>query len=385
MQSRTGLFAVIILISLASAGFAQETVITPESVIMTSGPNRTVTPSFPYMAEITGDNVNVRSGPGTNYYRCGKLNKGDRVKVVNQRVSWSCIVPPPGSFSWISTQYVGIDANNPTVGTVTGDNVHVWVGGVDLRPIYSTTWRLKLNRGEKVKLLGEEQDKYYKIAPPTGTYRWVRTEYTKALGPVGEVRAPVVVRPSDSNAVVPTRLPVEAKKLEEYYALERQMHAERTKPTEQQSYANIKKALLKLGDDKKAGKAARYAKFAIRQIERCELALRVAKAVRLQDAQLQQTKEGIEKAAATRLAEFQDLGRFAAIGQFQTFETYGPGHYRIIDRFGQTLCYTLPIGPASRMDLSNLVGRRVGLVGTIEPHPPTKGALVRFTEIVGLK
>jgi len=92
MQSYIKLFAVVILICLVSVGFAQETAATP------SGPGEAETPPFPYMAEITGDNLYVRSGPGTNFYECGKLNKGDKVKVMSRQFSWACIVPPAGAF-----------------------------------------------------------------------------------------------------------------------------------------------------------------------------------------------------------------------------------------------------------------------------------------------
>ena len=387
MRSHISLFAIVILTSLVCDGFAQEAATAPEkSVIMTSDPNAVV-PSFPYIAEITGDNVNIRSGPGTQYYRCGKLNTGDRVKVVKHQLPWSCIVPPVGSFSWISTQFVRIDPNNPTIGTVTGNNVRVWVGSEGLRPMYSTTWKLKLISGEKVKLLGEIKDRYYKIAPPAGAYRWVSTEYTKALGPAGQVPSPPVVAtpPSDSNVVVPTKLPLEAKKLKEYYALEKQIEAEHSKPLDQQDYTEIKQALLAIAGNKETGKAARYSEFAIKQIKRFELARDVAETVKLQDDKLQQDIRRIEKAFARRLAAIQDLGRFAAVGQLQFFKSYGPGHYRIIDDSGKTVCYVLPTGSASTVDLGKLVGRNVGLVGTIEPHPPTKGALVRFVEIVELK
>ena len=57
-------------------------------------------PSFPYVAEITGNDVRIRSGPGTNFYDCGKLYKGDRVEVVSTQLGWSRIVPPADSFSW---------------------------------------------------------------------------------------------------------------------------------------------------------------------------------------------------------------------------------------------------------------------------------------------
>ncbi len=385
------LFILVCLISLASVGFGQEAATSPlESVSAVEAEE--AEPSFPYVAEITDDNVNIRSGPGTNYYRCGKLKAGDRVKVVASKHSWSHIVPPAGSFSWISKQYVSIDPDNPSVGTVTGDAVRVYAGSDLLKPIHSTTVQLHLNKGDKVRLMGEEMDDYYKIAPPTGAYLWVLTQYTKPLGAVGEV--PLLVEPQAEPeagipAVVPTSIPLESEKLKEYYALAKQIEAERAKPMAQQNYANFKKSLAEIAGNKEAGKAARYSEFAIKRIERYELALVVDKEVQLQDSQLQRIRERIEKARATQLAQVPELGEFVVIGQFQTSEIYGPEeelkHYRIIDDSGQTICYALPEGSASLVDLSELVGRKVGLVGTVEPHPQTKSALVRFTEITELK
>lgn len=367
------------LICLGQGGFAQEAANPPEkSVLVGNAEDANMSP-LPYIAEITGDDVHIRSGPGTNYYICGKLNKTDRVTVVDSQFGWSCILPPAGSFSWISAQYVSIDdAANPAIGTVTGDGVRVWVGSDLLRPIHSTTSRLKLNRGDKVRLMGEQQDGYHKIAPPDGAYRWVSTEYAKPIGPAGE-----------TVAVVATGASVEAEKLKEYYALEKQIQTELSKPIDQQDYANIKKALEEIAGNKEAGKAARYCKFAIKQVERCQLAVKVAKAVKLQDAQLQQIKEQIEQARATRLAELEDLGRFAVVGQLQASNIYDTETelkpYRITDNTGQNICYALPTGKALQTDLSGLIGRKVGLIGAIEPHLQTAGALVRFTEIVELK
>jgi len=146
----------------------------------------------------------------------------------------------------------------------------------------------------------------------------------------------------------------------------------------------MKEALIKIAENKADDKVARYAAFVLKQIEGFELALAVTKQVQLQNEQLQKIKERINKARATRLAEFQDLGRFAAVGRLQTFTTYGPGHYRIINEAGKTVCYALPSDQVSKVKLSRLIGRKVGLGGTIEPHPQSAGALVRFTEIAEL-
>lgn len=393
MQSHTkfiDFFILLCLISLASVGLAQETATSLQGSVSAIQEEGEL--PFPYIAEITGDNVNMRSGPGTNYYPCGKLNAGDRVKVVASKYSWSHIVPPAGNFSWISKQYVSIEPNNPGIGAVTGNAVRVYAGSDLLKPMHSTTVQLELNRGDKVELMGEEMDDYYKIAPPTGAYLWVLTQYTKLVGAVGEVE--VFVEPktkpeANTVAVVPSMTSIESKKLKEYYALAEQIKAEQAKPIAQQNYAEIKKALVELADNKEAGKAAQYSKFALKQIERCELALAVDKEIQLQDSQLQHIREQIEEARVTKLEQVPELGGFAAVGQFQTSKIYGPEeslkHYRIVDDSGQTVCYALPEGSASQMDLSKFEGRKVGLVGTIEPHPQTKGALVRFTEITELE
>jgi hypothetical protein len=381
MQSYIKLFAIVILTSLVSIGFAQEAATT------TSGPDEAGAQSFPYMAEITGDNLYVRSGPGTNFYHCGKLNKGDKVKIIGKQFSWARVVPPAGSFSWISIQYVSIDPDNATVGSVTGDRIRVYAGSDFVKTLYSKTLQGKLDKGDKVKLLGEQMDDYYKIVPPSFAYLWVSINFTKPLKQVIEVTPavePTIIKPTtEPNEVVPE--PVSPKTaLEIYSALKERFDAERAKPIDQQNYADIKEALIEIAGNKTADKAARYAEFVLRQIKDFELVLEVSKAVRLQNEQLQKIRERIDKARATRLAAFEDLGRFAVVGQLQTFTTYGPGHYRIINEAGKTVCYALPSGQVSKVKLSRLIGRKVGLVGTIEPHPQSAGALVRFTEIAEL-
>jgi len=395
MRSYINIFTFIVLAGLVSAGFAQEAVTSSndESSVTPGGSNEAVVPSFPYVAEITGDNMYVRSGPGTNFYHCGKLNTGDKVKVVGKQFSWSRIIPPAGSFSWISMQYVRIDTADPSVGILTGDSVRVYAGSDFVKPLYSTTLQGKLNRGEKVKLLGEQMDDYYKILSPPFAYLWVSTQFTKPVKvePVVEVTPTVEpttvespTEPNDANAVV---LVVDSpeSKLEKYRELKKQVETERAKPIDQQDYTSMKKALLEIAGDKEAGNAARYAKFVIGQIESCELALAVIKEVRLQNEQLQKINTGIDKARATKLAEVKDLGKYAAVGQLRTFVTYGPGHFRIVDESGNMICYALPAGQAAKLDFTTLIGRKVGIVGTIEPHLPTKKALVRFSEIVEIK
>lgn len=381
----------VVLAASAPAGLAQAVGIMSERDAGPEDANAIGVPSFPHLAEITGSDVNIRSGPGTNYYRCGKLQKGDIVKIVTTDSGWSRIVPPVGCFSWISVQCVSMSLDDRDTGIVTGDGVEVYAGSDYVEPMHSTSLQVTLNRGHRVRLLGEEKGGYYKIVSPTGAYVWVSATYIRPIIPVRET-PPVAVdsndidanEPNETTSVVPVEPYVEAEKLKEYYALQKQIKAELAKPIVEQDYADVKKALVEISKNKNAGKAARYAKFVIRQIEDFELALAVAKQIKLQNEQLQKVREKIDKARETKLAEVEDLGRFAVMGQFATFETYGPKHYRILDESGNMVCYALPSGKAAQLDLGKFLKQKVGLVGTIEPHPPTKKALVRFTEIVKL-
>ena len=404
------LIVAFVLVSVASPALAGRT--TPAGKSITT-PDEAETPAFPYFAEITGDNVNFRSGPGTNFYMCGKLNKGDKVKVVSKQYSWYRIVPPAKSFCWISTQYVKVDPENPGFGILTGDRVRVYAGSDGVKPHHSTSLLGKINKGERVKLLGQELDDYRKITPPAFAYLWVSTYFTKPLPasvkvepadiqpivkvlPPGDV-PPVVkfdpsaepevipVGPTPPTPPVPEETVPQGTRLEQYQALREKIKAERAKPIDQQDYKTIKKALTEIANDKEAGKVAKYAKTVLREVEGCELALAIFEKVRLQNELLKKKTAGIDEARTAKLAAVKDLGRFAVTGTLQPFTLYGAGNYRIVDDSGKMLCYALPSGLASQMDLTGLIGQKVGIVGTIQPHLPTKKAMVRFSEIVPLK
>jgi hypothetical protein len=384
MRYHISLFTFIALISLATTGFAQD--------ITTSDNAVTYSTSFPYFAEITGNDVYIRSGAGTAFYHCGKLYKGDKVTVVGQKFGmWSQIVPPTGSFSWISKDYIRISPEDSSIGIVTGDNVRVYAGSDYVLPENSTSTQGKLNKNDRVKLLGEELNNFYKIAVPSlpDAYLWVSTQYTKPVSPVVDTgpqndevtpaMEPVVIEPNSTDNAVPAEIQTETP-LDKFYELQNQLDEERTKPIDQQDFSGIKEGLTEIANDATADKAKSYAEAILEQIEGYELAQEVGKAVILQNEQLEKTQERIEKAYENRKESVQDLGRFAVIGKLQNFLTYGPGHYLIVDESGSTICYAKPSNRISR-DLSSFIDKKVGLVGTIKPHIQTAGALVVFDEI----
>ena len=216
------------------------------------------------------------------------------------------------------------------------------------------------------------------VAPAVET---TEAERPTVPGEENETPAPAEVMPPDSEEVTPPD-----SRMEEYRALMERIEAEKTKPVGKQDYKAIKAALTEIANDKsqEAKKAARYARHVLKKVEGYELVMAISQRVQLQKKQLDRKMAGIERQRTARLAEVKDLGRFAVTGEFQPFVLYGDGHYRIVDDSGKMLCYALPNDAVSQRDLTWLIGKKVGIVGTIAPHLPTKKAWVQFSEIVPL-
>lgn len=136
---------------------------------------------FPYTAHVTANAVDVRSGPGKNYYPVLKLHRGQAVEVYRHDPGgWYAIRPPEGAFSWVSAEF--IEPGDSDLGVVTGDRVAVRVGTVlgDTRDVI----QVRLDRGEEVRVLearefpsGSDARTWYKIAPPAGEFRWISGRY----------------------------------------------------------------------------------------------------------------------------------------------------------------------------------------------------------------
>ncbi len=387
--------SLIVVVSLTGMAWAQTDVNMATQPAVTIGtPKPAETPTGAYVAEALGDDVFLRSGPGTNFYKCGKLYKSDRIQVVSTQQGWACILPPPGCFSWIPMQYVSINLDNPTMGIVTGDNVRIYAGSDFVEPMHSTSEQVKLFRGDSVKLLGEEKDDYYKIAPPQGAYLWVSTQFVQPVqaGPgrtsPGQT-APGVQIQGQAPAEAPVQPGTESELLDAYYAIVTQVKAMHTKPRPEQNYAEFKTKLQDIAKNQAAGKAARYAEFSLKQIERFELVCTIDKEVELQKQERQTINSKIDEARQARLAQIEDLGKFAIVGKLAGSSLYSSTdqtkRYRILDDSGKTLCYVAAAAGATGQDLTPLIGKKVGLVGEIQPHEPTARAFIKYTQVIPLE
>lgn len=99
---------------------------------------------------VTGTQLNVRSGPGTNYGSVGTLNSGDRVNILEQftynGTTWGCT-----KSGWVCLDYIyidGTDAGQTKTGTITGNGLNIRSGpGTGYDAVGS------LNSGDTVKVL----------------------------------------------------------------------------------------------------------------------------------------------------------------------------------------------------------------------------------------
>ncbi len=153
----------------------------------------------PYVGAINGDDVYVRSGPTEGFYATSKLNKGDRVTVVGVRGldnDYLKIVPPDGSFCYVARSYVELAPGNSTAGKVTRSDLIVRAGSTLNGKM--NTMLMKLDAGDAVQLVGTQDDvKYYKIAPPSGAYLYVKKALVSAVPNAGPVSVPLAAQAKD--------------------------------------------------------------------------------------------------------------------------------------------------------------------------------------------
>jgi uncharacterized protein YgiM (DUF1202 family) len=203
----TRLFVLTALFSLVFAGPLSLPLRAQEEAALPEVPNS----KYQFSGLINSNSVNIRSGPSENYYATLKVDKGAPVTVVGIKFDWLKILPPDGSYSVITRQFV---TKNPdgTTGTVSGDNVRVRAGS-HLTPVKITV-QCQLKKGAQVQIIGE-QEEYYQIKPPADAYVYVHQKYVE---PIKQLPANAIAdnaanpggNPADANAAqTPATQPAE--------------------------------------------------------------------------------------------------------------------------------------------------------------------------------
>lgn len=354
----------------------------------------------PYVGEVTGDDVYVRSGPSTNHYVITKYQAGDRVIVVAAERGWLAIIPPEGTFSIIAKEYVDRD-RDPSVGIVNANRVNVRAAAETTQDPYVT--QTQLNRGTEVRVLGDHNDRYYRIAPPEDAVLWMSEEYVVRVpgAAVPDVKAhaapppvtpavrttttqPVVAaaKPEDeiTSSVQPIRVsapPIESGDYEkaiqhdraELERIETALNNEMQKPLFDRDLTPLVEQFRKLRNRTSDDYTRYYAEARIDQLEDlADTILSVRRAYEVQGgvaAERDRYAAERENIKTVRIPAQQEP---VAKGELRASAVYtasvGPHRYRLVDPDAdatRTICY-VDIPRDSDIDIAKFLGRRVGVI-----------------------
>ncbi len=418
---KNGLFiGLILVISGVTFAEAESPTPAPEAKAVETA----AAPQFPYVAEIVGTEVYVRSGAGTAYYHCGKLNAPQRVTVVaSEANNWFKILPPAGSFSWISKTYVKVDAAQPTKGVVTGDAVRVWAGSDFVEPMRSSSLQTKLNQGAIVEIIGNPagEGDYYKITPPAGAFLYISGENLKAVLPEvkKETAAPEAVKtegaptladvttevkPEQPAAVEPNAIKIDPNKplvaprpakeqewLKECYAISSKLDEEIKKPAPEQKYDEYKKALEPiLADPNSAGIAIEYAQYLSGRINRYETAITSGQEVKQQEEKMTEIRKQIDEARKAQLEKIAiKYDKYVMTGILKPSYVYSGSvtqkRYLLTNDQGRVIAYVVANDSSVESMAENLFNKKVGVAGRIINSPKELVTLVAASKIEELQ
>ena len=367
---------------------------------------------------VTGNNVYVRSGFSTNYYPVTKLNRGDKVRVVNEEFGWLSIVSPTGTHSLIEKTYV--DVLDDKTG-VLNDN-GVWIrAGSNLDPRRYAR-QVKLNKGMKVKIIGETKDgAFYKIVPPAGANVWIKADFVDVTGGTERVESPQAptiapVKPGalslkedlpklEKSAVTPSLTkkaadvaakpaltPAEAIGLEpgekssiQINAIEAEIAAENTKPLAQRDYTAAIEKLRPMAEQTNDEVGHLYANARIEQLENQMNLIRSV--TRLETMKVEATAKSSSysrerQALLARIAQARGYQDIVARGEIKVSQVYdGSGarlkRWRLVDPAKNRTVAYIEVAKDSPIDPVQYYGKYVGIRaasrkvmrGTIPPLP----------------
>ncbi len=329
--------------------------------------------AFPLKAYVAADNAEVRSGPGEDFYPTDKLKKGEEVEVYKRDArGWCGIRPPERSFSWVSGRVLKFEEGN--VAIVKEDDVASRVGSSisNVRDVI----QVRMHKGEAVEILdpkespGGKSQVWYKIAPPSGEFRWISEKYLSKERPLDDLSDG---GSGDSDAGQDS--PRSSDGIEKLSS--RQFQAELDRIDLELSMMVVEdpaawsfdamrirgESLLdRAGDAADRGKA-RLLVNKIARFEDIKQRYDTVTAMREQNATSNRFLTGLQKTMEKAAAMADPSGQFDGVGQLQMVFSpkVGSPRYALVDEAGNVRYY---VTPAPGVNLQNYVGRQVGITGT---------------------
>jgi SH3-like domain-containing protein len=388
--------------------------------------------TFPYKTYVIADDVYLRSGPGQNYYPTNKLKRGQEIEVYRHDPGgWCAIRPVEGSFTWVSGRYLKLTEKNLAV--ITEDGVAARVGSrfSDVRDVV----QVRLQKGETVEILeppargaGFNDNAWFKIAPPSGEFRWVSAKYlsteypSDGVGRRSGTHSPT--RPDgdsvDASAGAPPPRDAglgdaamaddslrgrsarsRAITSEEFQAeldrVDLELSVMIIEPPATWAFDSMRERANVLLDQAQtavergrarvlANKIARFDDIKQRQDavlamrDQTDRSSRVLARLRPRDADTNSVAGDDHRRAATLEVD----GRFDGVGQLTQVVSpkVGSPRYALVDRSGSVRCY---VTPAPGVNLQNYVGRQVGINGTRGYMPEQRAGHIMARHVTPLE
>lgn len=162
----------------------------------------------PRIRYVLGTKAIVRSGPSDRYYATNDLPAGSRVEVYLETTDgWSGIRPPADSYNWVSAKNTYLLPGGK-VAEVAEDETPAWVGS-DAKNVTQLMWQTALVKSQQLQVLGEEyqigtdgaKQLWYRISPPQGEFRWVRSSTLTDHVPASSISNPKNAKNTETNQV----------------------------------------------------------------------------------------------------------------------------------------------------------------------------------------
>lgn len=334
---------------------------------------------FPYIAEVTGENVNVRLKPSKenkdNKFMA-LLKKGDNVTVVGEEGDFSTILAPRGSYCWVHSKSVKMSGESD--GEVTADDVPLRIDatlGADKIGL--------LKKGDTVKVVSTKME-WLKVEAPESCRFYIAKKYITPVAQADVAKVPPqtvdpTVKPP-KTADQPKKTPVGAPKATAEDAEAIKLLAEAKKAFNEEitkmsrSSEDIKKAnfdgveamLQKVIETAKTDPVKKEAQELSDKVRSWKAILKLAATGDQKLIDIQNEIERLKNPAAQRVFDFE--GWVEGTGKWLINR---PGTHKLVEG-GKPVCFlTGRPGKESEMEeqLNQYLGQRVGVKGEIIVNP----------------
>ena len=125
--------------------------------------------SFPYLAEITADQVNIRAGQSPNFERMLRMKKGEDIVVVDRQFSWLKVRLPQSADVYINKKYAQL---------LDSSRAQVLTDHLNVRALADTNSTIlgQLDKGDIV-FVKEATEEWLKIQPNSKVFGWIADNY----------------------------------------------------------------------------------------------------------------------------------------------------------------------------------------------------------------